>query len=89
MQLKINWVRYMAEAYILMKVKVGAERTVVEKLKALKEVVDVNELYGEWDIISKVSVDRIEDLDALLTDKIRHISEIKLTSTMIVAKYKR
>jgi DNA-binding Lrp family transcriptional regulator len=79
----------MVEAYILIKVKVGAERNVVEKLKKLKEIRDINELYGEWDIIAKIEVPNIEDLDALITEKIRDNDEIELTSTMIVAKYVR
>ena len=79
----------MVEAYILIKVKVGAERNVVDKLKKLKEIKDINELYGEWDIIAKIEVPNIEDLDALITEKIRDNDEIELTSTMIVAKYVR
>ena len=79
----------MVEAYILIKVRVGAERDVVNKLKDLKEIKDINELYGEWDIIAKMEVSTIEDLDALITEKIRDIDQIKLTSTMIVAKYIR
>lgn len=79
----------MIEAYILIKVKVGAERNVVDKLKKLKEIKDINELYGEWDIITKTQVPNIEDLDALITEKIRDNDEIELTSTMIVAKYVR
>jgi DNA-binding Lrp family transcriptional regulator len=31
---------------------------------------------------------RIEDLDALLSEKMRQIEGVTLTSTMIVAKYK-
>ena len=79
----------MVEAYILIKVKVGSEREVIDKLKSLKEIKDINELYGEWDIIAKIEVPNIEDLDALITEKIRDIDDIKLTSTMIVAKYLR
>ncbi len=79
----------MVEAYILIKVDVGAERKVAEKLKTLKEIKDVNELYGEWDIIAKIEVPTIEDLDALITERIRDICDIRLTSTMIVAKYLR
>ena len=79
----------MVEAYILIKVKVGSERKVVEKLKALKEIKDINELYGEWDVIAKIEVPNIEDLDGLITEKIRDNQEIELTSTMIVANYVR
>jgi DNA-binding Lrp family transcriptional regulator len=78
----------MPEAYVLLKVTPGYERNIVKELKDLPEIEAVNELYGEWDIITKASVVRIEDLDALLSEKMRKIEGVTLTSTMIVAKYK-
>ncbi len=44
------------EAYILLKVEPGFERRIFQQLENLKEVTDLNELYGEWDIIAKVDV---------------------------------
>ena len=78
----------MAKAYVLLKVRPGYERNIVKELKGLPEIEDVNELYGEWDIITKASVVRIEDLDALLSEKMRKIEGVTLTSTLIVAEYK-
>ena len=78
----------MAQAYVLLKVSPGYERNIVKELKDLPEIEDINELYGEWDFITKASVERIEDLDALLSEKMRKIEGITLTSTMIVAEYK-
>jgi len=46
----------------------------------------INELYGELGVITKASVARIEDLDALLSEKMRKIEGIALTATIIVAK---
>jgi DNA-binding Lrp family transcriptional regulator len=78
----------MAQAYVLLKVTPGFERNIVKALKEIPEIEDANELYGEWDIITKASVDRIEDLDALLSEKMRKIEGVTLTLTMIVAQYK-
>jgi DNA-binding Lrp family transcriptional regulator len=78
----------MAEAYVLLKVAPGSERHIVNKLQDIPEIEDINELYGEWDIIIKASVERIEDLDVLLSEKMRKIQGVTLTSTMIVATYK-
>jgi DNA-binding Lrp family transcriptional regulator len=78
----------MIEAYVLLKVRPGYERNIVKELKDLPEIEDINELYGEWDIITKASVERIEDLNALLSEKMRKIEGVTLTSTMIVAEYK-
>ena len=78
----------MAKAYVLLKVTPGYERNIVKELKDIPEIEDINELYGEWDIVIKASVEKIEDLDALLSEKMRKIEGVTLTSTMIVAKYK-
>lgn len=78
----------MVKAYVLLKVTPGHERSIVQELKEMPEVEDINELYGEWDIITKVAVAGVDDLDALLSEKMRRIEGITLTSTMIVAKYK-
>ncbi len=78
----------MVKAYVLLKVTPGYERNIVKELTDMPEIEDINELYGEWDIITKASVARIEDLDALLSEKMRKIEGVTLTSTMIVAKYK-
>jgi len=76
------------DAYILINVKTGNERDVYGKLKAIDGVESVDELYGSWDLIVKVSVGSPEDLDEIITDKIRVMDEIENTSTMIVAQYK-
>lgn len=78
----------MPEAYVLLKVTPGYERDIVQELKDIPEIEVIDELYGEWDIITKASVPSIEDLDTLLSEKMRRITGVTLTSTMIVAKYK-
>jgi DNA-binding Lrp family transcriptional regulator len=78
----------MAKAYVLLKVIPGYERNIVKELKDISEIQEVDELYGEWDMVAKISVEKLEDLDALLSNKIRKIGGVTLTSTMIVAEYK-
>ncbi len=79
----------MVMAYVMMTVDVGKEREIFENLKRLKNAVEISELYGEWDIIVKIKVDKFEELDKIITEKIRSIDGIKLTSTMLVAEYVR
>jgi DNA-binding Lrp family transcriptional regulator len=76
------------KAYVLLKVKPGYERNIVKELKEQPEIEIINELYGEWDIITMVSVAGIDKLDELISDKMRRIEGISITSTMIVADYK-
>jgi DNA-binding Lrp family transcriptional regulator len=78
----------MAQAYVLLKVTPGYERDIVKALKDIPEIEAIDELYGEWDIITKASVERIEALDELLSGRMRKIEGVTLTSTMIVAAYK-
>lgn len=78
----------MTKAYVLLKVQPGYERHIVKELKDLPEITDIHELYGEWDIITLVSVSGIDKLDELISDKMRKIEGITISSTMIVADYK-
>ena len=79
----------MIEAYIIITVGTGKENPVFDGLCKLKEITDVSILYGEWDIVAKVKTDKIEDLDPLVTGKIRAIPGVKTTITMIVARSKK
>jgi DNA-binding Lrp family transcriptional regulator len=73
-------------AYVLVTLKSGAERDVCRKVSNLEEVIQVDELYGEYDAIIKVRVEDLSRLDKFLTDKLRSLPDIFLTTTMIVAK---
>lgn len=75
-----------ALAYILVTLKSGAERDVCRKVSNLEEVIQVDELYGEYDAIIKVRVEDLSRLDKFLTDKLRALPDIFLTTTMIVAR---
>ena len=75
----------MVEAYVLIAVSPGSEKRISKRLADLGGVVEVNELYGEYDIIIKVQKGSLAELDTFLTDKIRSISDVKLTSTMLIS----
>ena len=73
-------------AYVVLKVSSGTEREVCKKIADFEKVVDASVIYGEFDIIAKVSVDALESLETFLSEKIRSVPSIMLTSTMIVAR---
>lgn len=75
----------MVDAYVLIAVSPGSERRVSKLLSRLKGVVEVNELYGEYDIMIKVHKAELPELDTFLTDNIRSITDVKLTSTMLIS----
>jgi len=74
------------KAYVLLKVSSGSEREVCKKIADFDEVVDASIIYGEFDIVAKISVDELPSLEAFLSENIRTIPSIMLTSTMIVAR---
>jgi len=73
-------------AYVLIALKTCDENKVLDSLKQLPEVEEAHVLFGEWDIIAKVNVNGTEDLAAFMIEKVRTLPEVKLSSTMIVAK---
>ncbi|UZE94078.1 MAG: Lrp/AsnC ligand binding domain-containing protein [Candidatus Pacearchaeota archaeon] len=73
-------------AFILIRVLPHKERGIYEKLEKMKKVILVNELFGEWDIIIGVDISNAKELDTFVSEKIRKMKEIGLTSTMIVAR---
>ena len=72
-------------AYVLIRV-VGDEQLVLDDLKQLSSVKESHVLFGEWDVIAKVNTDSPEGLSAFVMEEIRSIKNVKLTSTLIVAK---
>ena len=75
----------MVTAYILIISESGAERRVVEDLLDVDGVEEAELVYGEYDIITKVSLDDISQLSDFILEKVRPIGGIKRTSTLIVA----
>ncbi|HIE19180.1 TPA: Lrp/AsnC family transcriptional regulator [Candidatus Bathyarchaeota archaeon] len=74
------------KAYVMMKVSSGSERKICKKIVEFEEVMDVSIVYGEFDIIAKVKVDELETLESFLSENLRNMPSIMLTSTMIVAR---
>jgi len=72
--------------YILISLKEGDEQDVMSTLAEYDWVNESHILFGEWDIIAKVEVSNPEELATLVMDKIRTISQVKVSSTLIVAK---
>ena len=73
-------------AYVLVTMKSGSEKEVLKKVSSFDEAIEVDLLYGEYDAIVKVKVEELLQLDKFLTDKLRALPDIFLTTTMIVAK---
>lgn len=77
------------EAYTLFKVNSGSERESCEKIAEFDEVQTVGIVYGEYNVIARVSVQDLAALEKFVAEKIRKVPSLLVTSTMIIArKYK-
>ncbi|NIR86453.1 Lrp/AsnC family transcriptional regulator [Candidatus Bathyarchaeota archaeon] len=76
----------MVLAYVLITIQSGSENEVLEKISSFKETLEVDMVYGEYDAIVKVQVDEMPNLEKFLSEKLRALPNIFLTTTMIVAK---
>ena len=73
-------------AYILVGFKPGKEREAFDELSHLEKIVDINLIFGEWDIIMKVEIESPGDLEQFIIEQVRVLDGVNLTSTMIVAR---
>lgn len=74
------------QAYILLNSERGKEQDIYDVINDLEEVVNAHIIFGEWDIIARVKIENSEALGTLILDKIRPLSGVTLTSTLIIAK---
>jgi len=71
------------EAYVLLRVKPGQDRSVFRKVKKLKRVTEMDTVYGEYDLLIKVQVETMEDLDSFIFDTVRAIKGVERSTTLI------
>ena len=76
-------------AYVLFKVSSGSEREVCQKLIAFEEVAQADIIFGEYDVIAKVLIESLEGLEEFVSEKVRNVTNVLVTSTMIVSRQYR
>ena len=73
-------------AYVLFKVSSGTEREVAQKLIEFEEVMYADVVFGEYDVIARMTTTDLEKLQDFVSDKIRTVPTVLVTSTMIISK---
>ena len=69
-------------AYVLATVQTGLEYDVVERVKRIEGVKEVTITYGMWDLVIKVEVENLGELDKVIFT-IRNEEGVKRTTTLI------
>ena len=79
----------MSTSYILINSDLGTDESIIVKIKEIladeKEIeYEIQGVYGVYDIILKISSDNIDTLRSTITNKIRKITSVQSTLTMMV-----
>lgn len=70
-------------AYVLINTEAGAEREILERLKGIQEVEEAYIVFGIYDIVAKIRVERQEQLGDVVTNKLRRIAKVRYTLTIL------
>ncbi len=73
----------MVTAYVLINCDLGSEDGVIEALKNIEDVKEINGTFGAYDIIAKVDNSELDTLRETITWKIRKIDRIRSTLTLM------
>ena len=77
----------MPEAFVLFKTQPAYEREVYLSLMEHSAVAEVHALYGEFDLVVRLSVDNSQNLTKMLMADSRQIKGVKDTQTLIAVEY--
>ena len=73
----------MPTAYVLINCDLGSEESIIGESKKSPQTVEVNGVYGVYDIVAKVRADTMEKLRENITWQVRKIDKVRSTLTMI------
>jgi len=79
----------LSTSYILINSDLGTDEAIIEKIKEILDGENIKQyeiqgVYGVYDIILKLSSDDINTLRSTITNKIRKITSVQSTLTMMV-----
>ncbi|KAG2472824.1 MAG: AsnC family transcriptional regulator [Nitrosopumilales archaeon] len=79
----------MLSAYVLLNSDLGSDQSIIDEVKQIldkesKVEYEVQGVYGVYDIILKITSNNVDDLRAVITNKIRKIHRVQSTLTMMV-----
>ena len=79
----------LATSYILINSDLGTDETIITKIKEIldgkKDIqYEIRGVYGVYDIVLKLTSDDMDTLRSTITNKIRKITSVESTLTMMV-----
>ncbi len=74
----------MPRAFVMINVESGSEDDVLKEIKKLEGVEEAYFSYGVYDLVTKIKADTMEQLKEVVTRKIRALSKVRSTLTLIM-----
>ena len=74
----------MPRAFVLINVESGSEDEVLKELKSIEGVEEAYFSYGVYDLVTKIKADTMEQLKEMVTHKIRALTKVRSTLTLIM-----
>jgi DNA-binding Lrp family transcriptional regulator len=74
----------MPRAFVLINVESGSEDEVLKDLKGIEGVEEAYFSYGVYDLITKIKAETMEKLKEMVTHRIRALSKVRSTLTLIM-----
>jgi len=75
-----------SSAIVLANTDIGKEASVLDKMCSLDHVVEAYLVYGVYDIIAIVEAETMDDLEAIITGRVRSIPGLRSTLTLVISK---
>jgi DNA-binding Lrp family transcriptional regulator len=74
----------MPRAFVLINVESGSEDEVLVELRKIEGVEESYFSYGVYDLVTKIKADTMEQLKEMVTRRIRALSKVRSTLTLIM-----
>ncbi len=73
----------MTEAYVLITCDLGSEQEVIDELKHIDHVKEVQGTFGAYDIIAKLASEKADAIKESITWRIRKLPRVRSTLTLM------
>jgi len=73
----------MTIAYVLVSCDLGFDAEIIHEIKQVQDVKEASGVFGAYDILVKLESDNVENLRDIITWKIRKLSRVRSTLTLM------
>ena len=74
----------MPVAFVLINAELDSEKYIIEQLKKIECVTNVDNVYGVYDLVVKIESTTMEEVKNIISYNVRRINHVRSTLTMIV-----